>query len=180
MEGRKGGAMINLTKVPYYTIHLSQLLKASEIMKHFKQLGITSNVYGFENLKRGIMKYGVQYDCIAQQPGERTYRQAFHIPGWPSKPSPRSAGNDMLEIIPFFPGITKNDICIHIWDMTNYPRASAIDPKYEVNLLERQLIKEHINKVGYKPIGNIKDESHMDNKLIITDQHFGSLFDYES
>lgn len=170
--------LIDLTKVPYYKLSLSQLLRASEIMKHFKNLGITSNVYGFEYINT-IMKYGVQYDCVAQEPGERTYRQSFHIPGWPSKPSPRSAGNDMLDIIPHFPGIHKNNVTLHIWDMTNYPRASSVNTKFEVNALERQLIKRHIEEHGYKPIGNIKDESHMDNKVIVTDQHFGSLFDYE-
>jgi hypothetical protein len=33
--------------------------------------------------------------------------------------------------------------------------------------------------MGYKPVGNIKDESHMDFKSVLTDKQFGSLFDYE-
>lgn len=171
--------IIDITKIPYHKLDLKQMLKASEIMNYCKQNNITSNVYAFEHQPRGIMKYGVQYDCVAQSPGERTYRQAFHVPGWPSKPSPKSAGNDMLDIIPYFPNITKNEIIVHIWDMTNYPRASLVYEKFEVNMLERQLIKQHINQFGFKPVGNIKDEKHMDGKSIVTDQQFSSLFDYE-
>lgn len=169
--------VIDLSKIPFYKIELSQMLTPAQIMKFCKKNNITSMVYAFEYKGRIIMKYGVQYDCVAQQPGERTYRQAFHIPGWPTKPSKKSAGNDMLDIIPKFPGINKNDVILHIWDMSNYPRASKINHKFEVNQLERQLIKEHIEKHGFKPVGNIKDESHMDNKSIVTDQHFDSLFD---
>jgi hypothetical protein len=63
-----------------------------------------------------------------------------------------------------------------IWDMTNYPRAYSTDPAYEVRALERQLIREHIAEHGKKPVGNIKDEEHMDRKTNVKDTLFWDLF----
>ena len=126
-----------------------------------------------------IMKYGVHYDLAKGVHGERIYRQSFHITGWPKKASLNSSGNDILDVLIHFPGINKNSVSIQIWDMSLYPRVSSINPKFEVNQLERQLIKNHIDLVGYRPVGNIKDESHMDSKSIVTDQQFDSLFDHE-
>lgn len=170
--------MIDLTKVPCHRIHLSQCLHAYEIVRFCKKQGIKSLVYSFAH-NSNIMKYGVQYDSINQQEGERVYRQAFHIPGWPKVASPNSAGNDMLDIIKFFPGIHKNNVEVNIWDMTQYPRASIFQPKFEINSLERQLIKDYVDLHGFKPLGNIKDESHMDSKTVLSDKHFETLFDYE-
>jgi hypothetical protein len=170
--------MIDTTQVPQYIIDCSTLTHAREIRQEMREAGVRLYCYAF-TFKSEILKFGEQHKWDPTTYGERIYRQAWHIPGWPTTPK-SSSGSDMLDIIQNFPNINKNDICIMIWDMTNYPRASAVDPKYEVNLLERQVIKDHIDKFGYKPLGNIKDESHMDNKLIITDQHFGSLFDYDS
>lgn len=170
--------MIDIGKLPSVVFDLSNYLTASIIKRDMKKAGIRSYVYAFYH-KGKLMKYGVQYDCGYDTYGERIYRQAFHIPGWPTKPSVNSAGNDMLDIIPYFPGINKNDITIQIWDMTHYPRANSKDPKFEVNKVERQLIKEYIDLHKQKPVGNIKDESHMDNKGCITDKMFASIFEME-
>jgi hypothetical protein len=167
---------IDFTKIKVYQIKLNTLNEPYDIVRILKQMNVVSFVYEFKHLN-DVMKYGVQYDCNKQEPGERIYRQSFHLPGWETRASPNSAGNDMLDIIEHFPGINRNDVTITFWDMTLYPRASSLDTKFEVNLLERYLIKEHINNIGYKPPGNIKDESHMDNKTIVTDEVFGNLFD---
>lgn len=167
--------MIDLDKLPQYRIDLVNYLTANVIKQNMKSSKVRSYVYAFIH-KNTVMKYGVQYDCDDDTHGERIYRQAFHIPGWPKVPSPRSAGNDMLEVIKNFPGINKNDVSILIWDMTHYPRADSKNPKYEVNVVERQLIKEHIKQHGEKPIGNIKDEAHMDNKAHIKDVVFNNFF----
>jgi hypothetical protein len=169
---------IDITKIPVYQIKLSTLKEPYDIVRLLKRANITSFAYEF-NYFNDVMKYGVQYDSNEQEPGERVYRQSFHLPGWDTRASPNSAGNDMLDIIEHFPSIDRKDVAIRIWDMTNYPRASSIDTKFEVNLLERHLIKEHIDNIGYKPAGNIKDESHMDNKGCITDKMFASIFEME-
>lgn len=168
---------IDTSKITTHTINLFDIKEPFDIVRYCKKHDIKSLVYAFIH-KGNVMKFGVQYDVVAQEPGERPYRQAFHIPGWAKQASKNSAGNDMLDIVSEIPGINRIDISIKIWDMTNYPRASSFNPKFEVNCLERQLIKEHIETQGNKPIGNIKDESHMDKKSIVTDRHFESLFDY--
>lgn len=168
--------MIDIGKLPTVVFDLSAYLTASIIKRDMKSAGIESYVYAFM-CNGKIMKYGVQYECDDDTFGERIYRQAFHIPGWPSIPSKRSAGNDMLDIIPFFPHINKNDVTIQVWDMTNYPRASAYDTKFEVNQVERQLIKEYTKVHGSRPVGNIKDEAHMDRKARVCDSVFNSLFE---
>lgn len=51
-------------------------------------------------------------------------------------------------------------------DKTQVPtfviNCSTLLNAYEVRALERQLIKEHIEAHGQKPVGNVKDEEHMD------------------
>jgi hypothetical protein len=170
--------LINISKIPTHTIDLCNFLKPYDIVKYMKKNNITSYVYAFIYHKT-IMKYGVHYDLAKGVHGERIYRQSFHITGWPKKASLNSSGNDILDVLIHFPGINKNLVSIQIWDMSLYPRASSTNPKFEVNQLERQLIKNHTNLVGYRPVGNIKDESHMDSKSIVTDQQFDSLFDHE-
>jgi hypothetical protein len=168
--------MIDTTKLPTFKFDLSAYLTASTIKRDMRNINVKNYVYAFFH-KETLMKYGVQYDCDNDTFGERIYRQAFHIPGWPSVPSKKSAGNDILDIICYFPNINKNDITIQVWDMTNYPRANSNNPKFEVNQVERQFIKEYIKLHGSRPIGNIKDERHMDNKAFVPDVMFNNLFE---
>ena len=167
---------IDTTKIPTHTLTLATFSQACDIITYMKKHKISSYVYSFK-LHDTIMKYGVQYDLAKGSYGERIYRQSFHIPGWPKQASPRSAGNDMLDIIVNFPEIHRNDISIQVWDMTSYPRVSSLNHKFEVNQLERQLIKKHIDLTGHRPIGNIKDERHMDNKAVVPEAHFQNLFE---
>lgn len=170
--------MIDIAKLPTFMFDLSNYLTASVLKHDMKAADIQSYVYAFYH-KGVVMKYGVQYECDADTYGERAYRQAFHIPGWPRQPSPNSAGNDMLDIIKHYPNINKNNITIQIWDMTNYPRANSNNPKYEVNQVERQLIKAYTDQHGSRPLGNIKDESHMDKKAHVHDMIFNNLFEVD-
>jgi len=170
--------LVDISKVPTHTIELSTLLTPWKIVTSMKKNQIESYVYAFIHHKT-VMKYGVQYTLGSSVYGERIYRQAFHIPGWPKLASPNSAGNDMLDILENFPNINKNEVSIHVWDMTNYPREYSTDPKYEVNQLERQLIKRHIELIGSRPVGNIKDESHMDRKTMLSDKQFSHWFSHE-
>ena len=167
--------IVNTSKLPTFEFNLRCYLTAYKIKDDMRKMGVQSYVYAFYHFDK-IMKYGVQYDSNDKTFGERIYRQAFHIPGWPTVPSKKSAGNDMLDIIKHFPNINKNDVRIQIWDMTGYPRENADDYKFEINQAERQFIKEHIEKFGFKPIGNIKDEKHIDNKARVQDVTFDRFF----
>jgi hypothetical protein len=167
--------IIDTSKLTTFEFDLSCYLTAYKIKDDMRKMGVQSYVYAFYYYEK-TMKFGVQYDSNTKTFGERIYRQAFHIPGWPTVPSKKTAGNDMLDIIKYFPGINKNDVKIQIWDMTDYPRENINDYKFEINQVERQFIKEHISKYGFKPIGNIKDESHMDKKTRVQDITFDRFF----
>jgi hypothetical protein len=175
--------LIDITKLPSWRVTLSKLNTASQIKRLMKLKGITDYCYSFiivTPIGDIIMKYGQSGDNDWQRGsyGERIYRQAFHIPGWPTQPSPNSAGKDMLDIIQHFPGIHKDTVCIQVWDMTNYPFAVASDHRHELTILENQLISAHITSHGTMPIGNIKSENHITQKTRVTDEVFNNVFEF--
>ena len=167
---------IDHKQLPKFTFKLKKLQKAAEILKVMRDNAVEGYVYAFEYMGI-IIKYGVQYQA-GDGHGNRIYRQAFHIPGWDKPCSPNMSGDDMRDIInEHFPSIHKDDVVIHVWDMTSYPQTIEGDFKFDINKLERQFIKAHINKHGRTPLGNIKDESHMDTKWVVSSEVFTSLFE---
>ena len=167
--------MIDTTKIPQYRVELKDLKSAAEICQLMRTANVESFCYAFE-YRRETMKFGLQYTVTSNTYGERAYRQAWNIPGWSNTPLSTS-GQDMLGIVENFPSIHKDAVTLHIWDMTNYPRASSLKPNFEVDKLERQLIKEHIARHGEPPIGNKNLEEHMDHATIIPDTVFDNLFE---
>lgn len=169
---------IDISKLPTAIIDLNQCLHAAQIKTEMKNAGIKYYTYAFL-YNNVVMKYGMSADndWMRGSYGERIYRQAFQIPGWPTKPSPKSAGNDMLDVIKHFPNINKSNVCIKIWDMTNYPFPVQDCPKEEVLECERILLDLHEKSFGYLPIGNIRDERKIAKKFKVTDQMFNSMFD---
>jgi hypothetical protein len=172
--------MIDIAKLPTVSFDLSKCLNACEIKGMMKKMGIKYYCYAFV-YKSTIMKYGqsADNDWARGSYGERIYRQSFQIPGWPTKPSVKSAGADMLDVIKHFPNINKNDVCVKVWDMTGYPFAVQGNPKHEVTQLEDQLLDSHEKQFAYLPAGNLRDESHIRRKTRVTDQIFNSMFDTE-
>jgi hypothetical protein len=172
--------MIDVSKLPTVSFDLSQSLHASQIKNHMRRAGIKFYCYAF-TYKGTVMKYGMSADndWTKGSFGERIYRQAFHIPGWPSKPSPNSAGNDMADVIKHFPLINKNDVCIKVWNMTHYPFAVADCPKIEVLDCECTLLDLYEKQHNQLPVGNIRDERKLPKKSRVTDQVFNSIFDIE-
>jgi hypothetical protein len=170
--------MIDINKLPTVTIDLGRCLNACEIKSIMKKTGIKYYCYAFI-YNSTIMKYGMSADndWMRGSFGERIYRQAFQIPGWPSKPSPKSAGNDMLDVIKYFPNIHKSNVCVKVWDMTGFPFAVESCPKDEVLECEKVLLDLHEKQFGSLPIGNIRDERQMPKKTRVTDQIFNSMFD---
>ena len=167
--------MIDTANLKTIDIELVTLIKASEIRSIMKKAGIKFYCYAFV-YKSTIMKFGESHTWKSTTYGERIYRQAWHIPGWPTVPLSLS-GDDMLDIIKNFPGIHKADCWIRVWDMTDYPLTTVTDPAYDVKALERQLIKEYCEQNnGERPVGNIKSEDHMDAP-IVKDQVFDTFFE---
>lgn len=171
---------INISNLPTTIIDLSHMLHAHEIKKIMKDLKITDYCYAFI-YKSTVMKFGQSGDNDWRRGsyGERIYRQARFIPGWPETAAEGSAGCDMGELILKFPNINKNDVCIKVWDMTNFTFSVASDHRHELTVVENELIAEHIKTFGHQPIGNVKDESYIVRKTRVTDQIFDSLFDQE-
>jgi hypothetical protein len=171
---------INVTKLPTVIIDLNQCLHAAQIKQLMKKMGIKYYTYAFM-FNNSVMKYGMSADndWIRGSFGERIYRQAFQISGWPTKPSAKSAGSDMLDVIKYFPNINKSNVCIKVWDMTSYPFAVRDDPREEILECERTLLDMHEQTFGYLPIGNVRDERKIAKKSRVTDQIFNSMFDTE-
>lgn len=165
--------MIDASNLKTIDIDLGGLIKARQINKIMSDEGIRIYVYAFVH-KTTIMKFGESHTWNPTTYGERLYRQAWHIPGWPTVTQSRS-GDDMLDIIKHFPGINKADVWIRVWDMTHYPKTMAKDPTYDVKALERQFLKEYKAQHGAIPVGNIKDEAHMDQHTV-HDRVFDSFF----
>lgn len=172
--------MIDINKLPTVSFDLGQCLNACELKSLMKKIGVKYYCYAFI-YKSTVMKYGqsADSDWMRGSYGERIYRQSFHIPGWPTRPSPKSAGRDMADIVDSFPNINKNDVCIKVWDMTNYPFAVATDPRHEITQLEDQLLDSYLQQHNALPAGNLRDESHIRRKSRVTDQTFNSIFDQE-
>jgi hypothetical protein len=172
--------LINHTQLPQFDIDLSQLNDAYEIKGIMKKIGVTVYVYAF--VYRGtVMKYGQScYKTVHRSDpnGERIYRQARYINGWHQMPATtNSSGSDIIPVLDHFPQIHKDQVSIHVWDMTDYPFAAQNCPEHEVTVVENQLIEAHISATGYKPFGNIKDEAHIKSKAIVTDTVFNNLFE---
>lgn len=171
---------IDQTKLPQFDIDLSQLNNACEIKGIMRNLGVLYYVYAFV-YKGTVMKYG-QSSYVTnyrKDPhGERIYRQARYIPGWSEMPmTANSAGGEFIPVIEQFGDIHKNDVSIHVWDMTSHQFSAEDFPEHDLTIVENQLIEQHKEVVGYIPVGNIKDESHIKSKSIVTDTVFNNLFE---
>jgi len=171
---------IDQNKLPQFDIDLSQLNNACEIKGIMKKLGVINYVYAFV-YKGSVMKYGQSSYTTTYRTdphGERIYRQARYIPGWQDLPTTsNSSGGDFIPVIDKFHDIHKNDVSIHVWDMTNHSFSAEDFPKHDLTIVENQLIEAHKESIGYIPVGNINDESHIKNKSIVTDTVFNNLFE---
>lgn len=167
---------------PIYEIDLEQLSRPVDISAIVKEFGTEKYVYTF-SYNGEVIKHGISVDKNSI-PGERIYRQAGHLPGWPKQLAPGSAGDDMREINDRFfqetgSHLTRKGMKIVIRDLTDVDSPSVADKNFHVKQLERQLLKEHIEDNNKLPIGNIKDESYIDNKTCVSQTVFDRLFSFE-
>jgi hypothetical protein len=173
-----------LQTAPYtiYEIDLDKLGTAVDISTIVKDFNTIKYVYTFE-YHGEIIKHGISVDKKSI-PGERIYRQAGHLKGWRTQLAPGSAGDDMRDIDVKYSAITgenlnRKGMRITIRDLTKIDSPSIADKDLHVKRLERQLIKEYKEKHNKLPLGNIKDESHVDRKTCITKETWNSLFEFD-
>jgi hypothetical protein len=76
-------------------------------------------------------------------------------------------------------GLNRRGMKIVVRDLTNVESASVADKNLHVKQLERQLIKEYTDIHNALPIGNVKDESYIDNKTCVTKSTWHRLFEFE-
>lgn len=173
--------VIQTSPYPVYEIDLSKLNAPIEISSIVKAFGTVKYVYTFEYLDK-IIKHGISFD-EKSIPGERIYRQSGHLLGWSKQLALGSAGDDMRDINDRFFQLTnsllnRNGMKIIVRDLTNVESPSMSDKNFHVKQLERQLIKEYADTNSRLPIGNIKDESYIDNKTCVSKNTWNNLFDF--
>ena len=167
---------------PYliYEIDLEKIDTPVDISKIVKEFGTEEYVYTFEYNGK-IIKHGISVDKKSI-PGERIYRQAGHLEGWTKQLADGSAGDDMRDINDRYfadtnTRLNRKGMKITVRDLTGVDSPSAADEHLHVKQLERQLIKEYKDTHNKLPIGNIKDESYIDNKSYVSKVTMEKLFD---
>lgn len=174
--------IIQTEPYPVYEIDLSQLDVAVDISKILKEFSTVKYVYKFE-YEGEVIKYGISVDENSI-PGERIYRQAGHLLGWKKQLAIGSAGDDMRDIdanycIKTGKNLNRSGMKITVHDLTTVASPSVSDDNLHVKQLERKLIKEYVDQHDVLPIGNIKDESYIDNKTCVTKTTWNRLFEFE-
>jgi hypothetical protein len=66
---------------------------------------------------------------------------------------------------------------IVVVDMSDVVSPMINDPAYPLKKLERDQIKEHIERTGHPPIGNKKTEEYLDRKEFVTRDLWETLFE---
>jgi len=170
-----------ISPYPIYEIELDKISRPVDISAIVKSFGTEDYVYTFEH-NGEIIKHGISVDKNSI-PGERIYRQAGHLEGWSKQLAEGSAGDDMREINVKYvsetgKSLSRQGMKITVRDLTKITSPSVTDKHLHVKRLERQLIKEYKETHGKLPIGNVKDESHIDNKTCITQSTWDKFFDF--
>jgi hypothetical protein len=172
----------NTSPYPIYEIDLNEISSPIEISAIVKEFGTEKYVYTFE-YNGEIIKYGISVDKKSI-PGERIYRQAGHLMGWSKQLAPGSAGTDMRDIDTKYytetgANLNRHGMSITVHDLTNVESPSIADENFHVKQLERKLLKEYTDQRDTLPIGNIKDESYIDNKTCVERTVWNKLFAFE-
>jgi hypothetical protein len=130
------------------TISVKRLVAAIDIKHIFK--GYTRIAYEIFTLEE-TLKYGESAD---EADAERVYRQIAQFPGWPTEASQEAAGRDILEVLKKRPWLTKDDIGIRVWNISDKECQNIYDPHKETRDVEQELIRRHIEQYDRAPIGN--------------------------
>ena len=136
-----------MERKPTILIGLQHLKKPIQISYEMAYHKISSYGYAFVT-KEGIIKYGESSDNSSTW-GERIYRQAAHLPGWPET-ARSSSGADMRLIALDFEKkygreLHKDTVWIEIYQAQHKDHGLAI---------EQELLDECVKKTGSVPMGN--------------------------
>jgi hypothetical protein len=150
---------IDYSQLPQWTIACGQMSTAKELRALLIQFTRgTYELYLIKNGRRLTIKYGMTADW---NQGDRMYRQIWRFPGWPTDPSVNAAGRDLDPTVRLLlaqdPTLTKNDLYVHVWDMTELTPSNSLRPEHEPYMLEGQLIEEHYLRTGCVPPGNRRE-----------------------
>jgi hypothetical protein len=138
------------------TISAKRLDNAIDIKHIFK--GYTRIAYEFFTLEE-TLKYGESAD---EADAERVYRQLAQFPGWPTEASQEAAGRDILDVLKKRPWLTKNDIGIRVWNISDKECQNIYDPHKETRDIEQELIRRHIEQYNRAPIGNKVEQRRLE------------------
>lgn len=166
---------------PVYEIDLAKLSQASDISIIMKILKVVDYVYTFSYQGR-IIKHGISVDKKSNF-GDRIYRQAGNLEGWSYRLRGPN-GSDMRDIDNLYfaetgEHLNRLGVKITVRDLTHVPSPSIVDEALHVKQLERQLIKEYTDQNNRLPIGNIKDESYIDNKTYVSLETLNKILNFE-
>jgi hypothetical protein len=148
--------MIKPENCKVVTISAKRLNNAIDIKHIFK--GYKRIAYEIFTLEE-VLKYGESAD---EHDAERVYRQVAQFPGWPTTASQEAAGCDILSVIKQRPWLTKDDIGIRVWDLSDKEYQNIYDPHKETRDVEQELIRRHIEQYNRAPIGNKVEQRRLD------------------
>lgn len=155
---------IDHSKLTQWTVDCQSLNAAidlKQILSHFTRG--TYELYILNQGRKITVKYGMTADG---NQGERMYRQIWRFPGWPTKPSAIASGDDLddtvVKLLAQYPNLTKANVYVHVWDMSNLPPLNRLRPELEPYNLEGQLIEEYADREGHAPIGNKQEQRRLE------------------
>jgi hypothetical protein len=164
----------NDPKINIFNIELDLLQKPSEICR--RMVNVTDYCYAFTHTT-GVMKFG-QSGRGTGAWGERIYRQAWHIPGWPTTIGSGS-GHEMADIVrDFYPNIHKDEVFIKVWDLSNIAFLQNKNRNYERLQFENYLIDLYSTVAGIAPPGNKRTGAYIKTRSVVADTTIDNLFTF--
>lgn len=156
------------------TIDLSKLSNFSQICDIMKEHRIEKYVYEF-NFNGVVIKYGFSADH-SRHYGDRIYRQAGHLNGWPLGVLVGPSGSEMYFINKEYfnktgRNLNRNGMKIIVTDLSN-------QNKIECEKLEKFLIETYITINGVAPIGNKDKITKFNVRKHKNEKRFNELFSF--
>lgn len=165
-----------------YEINLDKLSSYIEISHALKPFKIIRYTYEFDCSNK-TLKFGLSNDERSHTPLERIYRLSGNLPGWDNYLSGPS-GSEMKEYCANFVNrykipVDRKNVILRVYNFTDIPSPNVSDPDHMTKKHERELIKQHNQRYGYLPPGNIKDESHRDNQPFVSVNNWNRMIEID-